>query len=87
MKDFEVKFASLKRMQAQRLKVSFDTTEKQEAALQNQIFDVTREITCILKESEKNLKLLKNSESESIAEERVKDNILTILASRLRSAT
>ena len=59
-------------MQAQRLKISFDTDEKAELELQNQIFDKTRRMTALLKNSELDLKRLANSDSESKSDEQIK---------------
>ena len=59
-------------MQAQRLKISFETDEKAEMELQNNIFDKTRRITNLLKNSEIDLKRLANSDSESKSDEQIK---------------
>ena len=56
-------------MQAQRLKISFDTDEKAENELQNKMFDKTREMTNLLKASELDLRRLSNSDSESKSDE------------------
>ena len=55
--------------------------------LQNNIFDKTRDITKLLKESEKELKRLSNQESESKSDEQIKTNIMRHLAERLRDLT
>ena len=70
-------------MQAQRLKISFDTDEKAEMELQNQIFDKTRQVTSLLKASELDLRRLANSEGESKSDEQIMKNILATLASKL----
>jgi len=87
MRKCEASFRELKRLQAQRLRVRFDADEREEAALQNQIFDGTRRTMQLLKESEADLKRLKNSDSESACDEKIKANILSILAGRLRELT
>jgi hypothetical protein len=70
-------------MQAQRLKISFDTDEKAEMELQNQIFDKTRQVTSLLKASELDLRRLANSDGESKSDEQIMKNILATLASKL----
>jgi len=51
-------------MQAQRMKIDFDVDEKQEQKLQNDIYDLTRDIMKILKEMDLELKRLKDTETE-----------------------
>lgn len=80
-------FAQLKKLQAQRLRISFDTDEKSERLLQNNIFDKSREITRLLKESEKELRRLGSQESESNSDDQIKTNISRFLAERLRDLT
>ena len=77
----------LKKLQAQRLKISFDTDEKSEQALQNKIFDRTREVTTLIKMSEKDLKKLRDSDSDTKADEQIKTNITSTLASKLKDVT
>lgn len=69
------------------MKISFDTDEKSEQALQNKIFDKTREVTTLLKLSEKDLKRLKESDSDSKSDEQIKNNITSTLASKLKEVT
>lgn len=83
----EQTFAQLKKLQSQRLRISFDTDEKSERLLQNNIFDKSREITRLLKESEKELRRLGNQESESNSDDQIKTNISRFLAERLRELT
>lgn len=80
-------FAQLKKLQAQRLRISFDTDEKSERLLQNNIFDKSREITRLLKESEKELRRIGSQESESNSDDQIKTNISRFLAERLRDLT
>jgi len=61
--DANENFIQLKKMHAQRLKISFDMDDKAEVNLQNAIFDKTRKITNLLKMSEKNLKRLAEDNS------------------------
>lgn len=79
--------SQLKKLQAQRLKISFDTDEKSEQALQNKIFDRTREVTTLIKMSEKDLKKLRDSDSDTKADEQIKTNITSTLASKLKDVT
>jgi len=46
------------------MKIDFDIDEKQEQKLQNDIYDLTRDIMKILKEMELELKRLGNTETE-----------------------
>jgi hypothetical protein len=46
------------------MKIDFDIDEKQEQKLQNDIYDLTREIMKILKEMDIELKRLGNTETE-----------------------
>lgn len=55
--------------------------------MQNNIFDKTREITKLLKESEKELRRLGNQESDSKSDEQIKTNIMRHLAERLKNIT
>ena len=56
LQDANANFLQLKKLHAKRLKISFDMSDRAETELQNSIFDKTREITQLLKTSEKNLK-------------------------------
>lgn len=58
-------YIQLKKMQAQRLRISFDMDDKAEHKLQTKIFDNTRQITNLLKQSEKELKGLRESSSDN----------------------
>lgn len=55
--------------------------------MQNNIFDKTREITRLLKESEKELKRLGNQDQDSTSDDQIKNNITRFLAERLRDLT
>ena len=66
------------------MKIDFDIDEKQEQKLQNDIYDLTRDIMKILKDSEIELKRLGNAETDGQADDQVKQNILTELASRMK---
>jgi len=46
------------------MKIDFDIDEKQEQKLQNDIYDLTRDIMKILKEMDLELKRLGNTETE-----------------------
>ena len=85
--DANIILSQLKKLQAQRLKISFDTDEKSEQALQNKIFDRTREVTTLIKMSEKDLKKLRDSDSDTKADEQIKTNITSTLASKLKDVT
>lgn len=54
------------------MKIDFDIDEKQEQKLQNDIYDLTREIMKILKEMELELKRLGNTETEGQSDDMVK---------------
>ena len=66
------------------MKIDFDVDEKQEQKLQNDIYDLTRDIMKILKEMDLELKRLKDTETEGQSDDMVKQNIMTQLASRMR---
>ena len=61
--------------------------EKAETRLQNTLFDQSRSITNLLKECERKLKGLKNHDMKNQTDEQIKDNILSILASKLKDMT
>lgn len=84
LKIADIKFSKLKKMQAQRMKIDFDIDEKQEQKLQNDIYDLTREIMKILKEMDIELKRLRDTETEGLSDDMVKQNIITQLASRMK---
>ena len=55
--------------------------------MQAKIFDKTREVTTLLKLGEKDLKRLRESDSDSKTDEQIKKNITSILASKLKDVT
>lgn len=77
----------MKKKQASRIKISFTMDQREENELQMSIFDKTREITHLLKESEQELKRLQNAESENKSDEQIKTNILSVLAMSLKERT
>ena len=72
LKIADIKFGKLKKMQAQRMKIDFDIDEKQEQKLQNDIYDLTRDIMKILKEMDLELKRLRDTETEGQSDDMVK---------------
>lgn len=64
-------------------------SEKDEADLQSSIFDKTRVITKLLKQSELSLRKLVESEDGvgSNSDDQIKKNIMSLLASRMRDLT
>ena len=61
--------------------------DKAETKLQNQIFDQTRKLTNLLKDSEKRIQQIKNSESGNPTDDQIKTNVVSILACNIRDLT
>ena len=54
------------------MRISFDMDDKAETKLQNQIFDQSRKLTNLLKDSERRIKEIKDSESGNATEDQIK---------------